>query len=187
MVFNWDVTADYSYASTQVNLPENVAKNIIEWGKKNIPDSKLYEDPEDDSMGREDTIHCTVLYGLVDEDPDPVRKILQGESPIKATLGKISLFENEDYDVVKIDVKSKDLHRIHNKLKDNLENEDKFPEYQPHITIAYVNPGEGKTYSGSDEFEGIELNFNKIRFSSKTEEITWIRLGSIAARLNWRI
>jgi 2'-5' RNA ligase len=187
MKFDWTILADYSYASTQVNLPEAEAQRIIEWGKENIPDDELYEDPEDDTMGREDTVHCTVLYGLVDQDPEPVRELLSGTGTIKATLGKISLFEQDDYDVVKIAVKSPDLHRLHKKLSDNLENENSFPEYTPHVTIAYVKPGSGKPFAGSTEFENTELSFSKVRFSTKTEEVTWIALGSVAAQLNWRV
>jgi 2'-5' RNA ligase len=180
------LVADYSYASTQVNFPEAVAKRVIEWGNDRIPDSKIHEDPDDDSMGREDTVHCTLLYGLVDQDPEPVRELLAGEGVIKATLGKISLFENDEFDVVKIEVKSPDLHRLHEKIS-VLENENKFPEYEPHVTIAYVKPGSGSLYSGSTEFEGIEATFDKVRFSTKTEDEHWISLGSIAARLNWRV
>ena len=181
------VEADYSYASTQVNFPDAVADRIIEWGNKNIPDDKLYEDPDDDTMGREYTVHCTLLYGLVSEDPEPVRELLTGEGNIKASLGKISLFEQDDYDVVKIDVKSPDLHRLHKKLESNLENENKFPEYEPHVTIAYVKPGYGSLYSGSTVFEGTSVSFDKVRFSTKSEDEHWISLGSIAARLNWRV
>ena len=181
------LVADYSYASTQVNFPESVAKRIIEWGKENIPDSKVYEDPDDDTMGREDTVHCTLLYGLVSEDPDPVREQLAGEGIIRATFGKITIFEQDDYDVVKIDVKSDDLHRLHNKLSDALENENKFPEYKPHVTIAYVKPGSGSLYSGSTVFEGTSVSFDKVRFSTPAEDEHWISLGSIAARLNWRV
>jgi 2'-5' RNA ligase len=181
------VVADYSYASTQVNLPEAEAKRIIAWGKENIPDSAVYEDPDDDTKGREDTVHCTLLYGLVDQDPEPVQELLEGEGTIKATLGKVSMFEQDDYDVVKIDIKSDDLHRLHKKLSDNLENENSFPEYKPHVTISYVKQGSGETYSGSTDFEGIELSFDRVRFSTKTEETHWIALGSIAASLNWRV
>jgi len=182
------IEADYSYASTQVNLPEDVSKKIIRWGKENIDDDDIKEDEEDDSMGREDTPHCTILYGIVDNNVEPVKNLLKYEKPIEAELGKISVFTGDEYDVVKIDVKSKDLHRLHKKLADNIENENKFPEYKPHVTIAYVSPGKGKKYSGSLEFEGIKLTFNKIRFSSKSEEVSYIYLTkNIASNLNWKV
>lgn len=181
------LVADYSYASTQVNFPESIAKRVIEWGNDRIPDSNIHEDPDDDSMGREDTVHCTVLYGLVDQDPEPVRELLAGERTVKATLGKITLFENDEFDVVKIDVKSPDLHRIHEQLS-VLENENKFPEYKPHVTIAYVKPGSGSLYSGVTEFEGTEVTFDTVVFSPSDGETTDIRLGAgIAARLNWSV
>lgn len=189
MKLSWEtIEADYSYASTQVNLPKEVGDKIISWGKKNIKDEDIYEDEEDDSKGREDMPHCTILYGLTSDNPEPVKKLLKEERPIKATLGKVSLFEQDDYDVVKINVKSPDLHRLHKKLSDNLNNENSFPTYKPHVTIAYVKPGKGKKYSGNKEFEGIELTFDTVRFSSKKEKETYIKLkNSIAAELSWNV
>ncbi len=186
-LFNWKIEGDYSYSSTQVNLKDPLSQEIMDWGQENIPDANLYTD--DDNMGREDTPHITVLYGIVTQKADEVIEVLAGEGPVTITLGKVSLFEkSDDYDVVKIDIESEDLSRLHKLLADNLENENDFPEYKPHITIAYVEQGSGKLYSGSSEFEGREVSFDQIRFSTKDEELTFIDLkGSIAASLNWRV
>ena len=35
----------YSFSSTQFNFPTVISKQIIEWGKKNIPQKNLYIDP----------------------------------------------------------------------------------------------------------------------------------------------
>ena len=186
-LFNWKIEGDYSYSSTQVNLKDPLSQEIMDWGQENIPDEDLYTD--DDNMGREDTPHITVLYGIVTQEADEVIEVLADEGPVKITLGKISLFENDDnYDVVKIDIESEDLARLNKLLADNLENENDFPEYKPHITIAYVEQGSGKLYSGSSEFEGREVSFDQIRFSTKDEESTFIDLtGIVAANLNWRV
>ncbi len=185
-LFNWKIEGDYSYSSTQVNVKDPLSQEIMDWGQENIPDADLYTD---DNMGREDTPHITVLYGIVTQEADEVIEVLAEEGPAKATLGKISLFENsDDYDVVKIDIESEDLSRLNKLLADNLENENDFPEYKPHITIAYVEQGSGKLYSGSSEFEGREVSFDQIRFSTKDEESTFIDLtGIVAANLNWRV
>lgn len=186
MRLNWnDITADYDYASTQVNLSSDIAKRIMDWGKENIPDEEVAD--EDDTKGREDNPHITILYGIVNNDPQQVIDLLQGKTQATATLGKISFFENDDYDVVKISVESEDLAAFQKILWDGVEHESDYPEYEPHVTISYVEKGTGKKYSGSDEFEGTELTFDKIRFSTKDETTTWISLtDSIAARLNWR-
>jgi len=182
---HWKVESDYSYSSTQVNIADDLARRIISWGDENIADEDIYTGEE--NMGREDTPHITVLYGIVSNEPDETTELLEETSPVEATLGKVSLFENsDDYDVVKIEVDSEDLSKLHKLLSDNLENESTFPEYKPHVTVAYVNKGSGKLYSGSDEFEGTKLFFDKVRFSSADEEITMIALKrNVAAELNW--
>lgn len=185
-LFNWDITADYDYASTQVNLPGDIAKRIMDWGKENIPDEKVYDTDED--KGRDDDPHITILYGIVEDDPQQVIDLFQGKPPVTATLGKVSFFENDDYDVVKISVESEDLASFQKSLWDGVEHESDYPEYKPHVTIAYVKPGSGSLYSGVTEFEGTEVTFDTIVFSPSDGETTDIRLGvGIAARLNWSV
>lgn len=181
----WRVESDYDLSSTQVNLAPDLARRIISWGKSKIPDEDLYTD---DDMGREDNPHITILYGIVARKPDEVQDLLLNEKgPVKAKLGKVSLFENSaNYDVVKINVESEDLARLHSKISDNIKNESDFPEYKPHVTIAYVARGSGNLYSGSDVFEGTEMSFDEVVFSSPDGEKTLIYLKrSIAATLNW--
>jgi len=183
----WKIEGDYSYSSTQVNLAGDLSKRIMAWGKENIPDEDIYTGEED--MGREDTPHITVLFGIVAQEPDEVIELLSSEGSVKAKLGNVSLFKHsDDYDVVKIGVESKDLARLNKLLSDNLENENKFPDYKPHITIAYVKKGTGNKCSGSSEFEGQEVIFDQIRFSTKEGELTFIALqDSIAASMNWEV
>jgi 2'-5' RNA ligase len=186
MRFNWRITADYDYASTQVNLSDDIAKRIMDWGKENIPDEEVSD--EDDTQGREDNPHITILYGIVDNAPQQVIDLLQGKPQATATLGKVSLFENDDYDVVKISVESEDLAEFQKIIWDGVEHESDYPEYKPHVTIAYVKPGSGSLYSGATDFEGTEVTFDTIVFSPSDGETTDIRLGvGIAARLNWSV
>jgi 2'-5' RNA ligase len=179
------VQADYDYASTQVNLDADVAKKMMDWGKENIPDDDLYD--EDGTQGREDKPHITILYGLVEDDPQPVIDLLQGKSAPKATLGKVSLFSKDEYDVVKVEVTSDDLAAFQKILWDGIEHESDYPEYKPHITIAYVQSGSGSQHSGATDFEGTELTFDTVIFSPSDDdaERTSISLKGIAASLHW--
>jgi 2'-5' RNA ligase len=184
--FSWtSVQADYDYASTQVNLDAATAKKLMDWGKENIPDDDLYD--EDGTQGREDKPHITILYGLVEDDPQPVIDLLQGKSAPKATLGKVSLFSKDEYDVVKVEVKSEDLAAFQKILWDGVEHESDYPDYKPHATIAYVQPGSGSRHSGSTDFEGMELTFDTVIFSPSDDdaERTSIPLKGIAASLHW--
>ncbi len=150
---------DYDSSSTQVNLPKELADKVREFGKR-IPDSALAD------KGREDQPHITVKYGLKGSRAGEVRKILEGAGPISAKLGKVSLFTtNPDFDVVKIEVISDDLQKLHQQIADAVPNEEKFPEYNPHVTVAYVKKGEGAKYAGYRGFVGQQLTFDKVQFS----------------------
>jgi hypothetical protein len=76
-------------------------------------------------------------------------------------LYNASLFENDDYDVLKFDVKQKMvddegeiyydkkedvLYDINKELTDNFPFTTNFPDYHPHCTIGYLKKGEGKKY-----------------------------------------
>lgn len=159
------------YSSTQVQLPENVGKRMKEASAR-IPDADLAED------GREEDPHVTVKYGLHGEDAEEVRKLLAGEGPIRVKLGKSSLFENDDADVLKVDVESEDLRLLNAKIA-ALPNSDKHPDYKPHATIAYLKPGSGKKYAGKPVpgVSGKEVVIDRLTFSGKNGEKVEIPLG----------
>ena len=167
---------NYDYASTQVNLPEGVAANVLKESKK-IADEDLADD------GRETEPHVTVLYGLHGEDPESVRKLLADEPPVRVTLGKTSIFPDDGErgsDVVKIDVESEDLARLNKKLADALPHTITHPGYKPHVTLAYVKPGKGKKYAGANDLEGQEIVIDRVVFSDRAGKQTVIRLGGKA-------
>jgi len=144
---------------TAVRLDSSMSKKIQEWGKENIPSEELADD------GREDDIHITVLYGICTHNEEIVKTLLKTEKPIKATLGKIGCFINNDgFDVVIIKIDSPDLEELHRKIKESLNVELTHDSYKPHCTIAYVKKGEAKKYAGQDVFCGKKITFNKIIF-----------------------
>jgi diguanylate cyclase (GGDEF)-like protein len=131
------------------------------------------------SYRREENPHITVKYGLHTTDADEVRKILANEKPFSVKLGKVSIFPasgDTAYDVVKADVESPELHRINKLIADNTKVTDTFPEYKPHVTLAYVKKGEGQKYVGRTDLEGKELRFDAITFSGKDGKIVQIPL-----------
>jgi 2'-5' RNA ligase len=87
--------------------------------------------------------------------------------PVTYTLTGLSLFENEEYDVLKCSVDSESLHAL-NKQARELEHTNNYPDYIPHLTIAYLNPGEGKKYlkMKSPIFDK-ELKSDRFIFSDK--------------------
>jgi 2'-5' RNA ligase len=168
----------YDFSSSQVDLPPEIARRVIKWGKENIPDDQLKVD-EDGGKGRENEIHVTVLYGLHDATPYKVERAIKDVKPFKIELGTTSVFtNNDDFDVVKIDVISPELHRINKILRDNCEYTNNYPDYKPHVTVAYVQKGKGWQHGRKDDFFGVKWTADEIIFSSKTGKKSRIVLGA---------
>jgi len=121
-----------------------------------IPDDIIHP------QGREDEMHITVLYGLTGEDVQPVAEQLHGTEYAHATLGPIRVFSNPKYDVVHVSVNSNCLRKMHWKIRNNVPCDVTFPDYNPHITLAYLEPGMGKRYDGAKIFDGEEIVFKRV-------------------------
>ena len=146
---------------------------------------KIEEDDiySEDGHGLESEPHCTLLYGLHDEEIededvfDIVMKELD-DNKIKLTLFNASLFEN-DYDVLKFDVKQniegeddKDystdndvLYDINKALTKDFPFTTDFPDYHSHCTVGYLNKGSGKKYVKEFKDQEYEVTPKKIVYS----------------------
>lgn len=162
------VGVSYSYSSTQIDIAEADAVPFNAFGAT-IPDEHLYigEGEKDGKYGRENETHVTVLYGIMGNDATLLGPILAGFGPVKVTLGEVSAFENADkpYDVLKVDVISDDLHRLHELIRHSCECNVMWPTYSPHLTIAYLKKSYAKQYVGDKRFMGKEFTFNSLTFS----------------------
>ena len=167
---------DYDFSSTQFDIPKNIAAELKAWTKENVDVDDIYVSEE--TPGLEDEIHVTVKFGLHTEDPEVVRKVVEGFGSFDITLGKVSRFANPDkpFDVVKVEVQGDDLHELNSLISDKLENTDSFPEYKPHITLAYVKKGTNRELSGGDILSDKKIRVNEITFSAKNGEKTKITL-----------
>lgn len=143
----------YKNSTTQINIPENIAGHMLEWGKLNIPEEDLYFD-EKGGCGREKEPHITVKYGVPMATPsEELRAIVHSFRPFSVQLGGVSLFENELFDVVKLDVISDQLHEMNRQISEAFPVESKFKDYIPHATIAYVKKGRGRALMTRDIFK----------------------------------
>lgn len=141
--------------------------DIKKWDiiKKIINPDDVYNE---EGYGVESKPHVTVLYGFDDEvNGDEVIKSVKEVidiDEIEVETNKISIFENDKFDVVKLDINSEKLHELNEKLSEEFPNKKTFPVYHPHMTIAYVKPGTGKKYV--KEFKkNIKLNPSKYVYS----------------------
>ncbi len=152
----------YSYSCAMVLFPSNLLK---EYQKKINPED-VY-DTEEEKYGLEDEPHITILYGLHTTSITEVQKALQtaGLTSVKVKLKETSLFENEKFDVLKISVESPDLFKLNKALRSELEYTSDFPDYKPHLTIAYLKKGRGKKYAGDNYFAGKVYDIESWKFS----------------------
>ncbi|HUW43145.1 MAG TPA: 2'-5' RNA ligase family protein, partial [Thermoplasmata archaeon] len=93
--------------------------------------------------GIEKDPHVTVLFGLHTDDHLDVMPFIRGTT-IK--LKDLSIFETDDGDVLKVDVESEGLTDMNRKLREELEYTNKYDDYKPHVTIAYLKTGKGNEY-----------------------------------------
>lgn len=133
----------------------------------------------DDIEELEDWPHITVLYGLHTADPQEVAYVVEGSREMLATCGMLSLFETDNFDVLKIDVQSEDLNLMHAALKE-LPHTLTHDKYSPHITIAYLRKGTGKAYLTDDFMDGFAhtVKLDTLIFSTPDKEKSAIELVS---------
>lgn len=119
------------------------------WSKllSKIDNKDLYLGPDEGSTyGKEDNPHVTLLYGLKlsVKNKDVEEVISKFELP-EFSLHNPSLFEKDEYDVLKFDVKGKSLHKFNKALRE-LPYENDYPDYHPHCTIAYLKKNTAQKY-----------------------------------------
>jgi hypothetical protein len=161
------------YGCLMAMVSETHCPHIIKFGKTVIPPEILYTKPDDDSYGYDNEPHVTIKYGF---EPDLSRndlaQLLRGLKPFNIILNAISQFNNSEYDVIKFNAESPILRELRNKV-DGYPNKDKYPDYKPHMTMAYVKPGSFKT---TKDGLNIILPVNKIKYSGKNGKIIYINL-----------
>ena len=161
----------FEYSCLMAEMPHEVADKTKEWGKQNIPDEWLFDgDKAGPEAQRPDKIHVSVKYGMVVESITEVKEFLDkqreaGIVPVKCRLGEISKFANEDKDVIKIEVISEDLKKLHKAIGERFANYEEFDEFEAHVTVAYCNPGKADKLIGTKIFGDKEFTLDEFVFS----------------------
>lgn len=121
-----------------------------------IKKNHLYEP---DTHGLEKEPHVTVKYGLHEKNHKKVLDFVKEEPPIQVKLKKISLFENEEFDVLKIDISGRSLFNLNKKICKEFNYTDRFKVYHPHTTIAYLKSGLGQDYLHLNDSDMLKEEF----------------------------
>lgn len=89
-------------------------------------------------------IHITVAFGInIQTDINLIKEIVRNR-PSYFQITELSLFENENFDIIKFDVMSSDLRILNHIIKSKMEVKSTFYNYHPHLTVAYVPKGMGR-------------------------------------------
>ena len=138
----------YEYGCVMLYFEPN--NEIVEFQKRISPED-LYTEDANGGYGLETEPHCTLLYGLHEEvELEDVENTLSNSVFGYCRIHNPSLFENEKFDVLKFDVGY--AHRggafLHNanRMLTTLPHTTSYPDYHPHMTVAYLKPGMGKKY-----------------------------------------
>lgn len=156
----------YEYGCLMVYL------NLPYWDQflSKIQPGDLYQ-TDNDRYGLETEPHCTILYGIhSDVNDEDVFKLFDGikKSDFDLSIDGIDCFYNKDYDVLKMNVKSEKLNEL-NSLAKSLPHTSHFQDYKPHLTLAYLQKGEGRKYI--DPTFMMEINsIDKIVYSKPSGE-----------------
>ena len=153
----------YKYGCVMIDVPVGNWDEITSW----IDPDDIYEGDGDSTYGIQRRPHLTLLYGLHKEvSLDDVKSVFADfDGDINIEVNGIDIFENDKFDVVKFNVNPQgSLQYLFNKLSE-LPNSNEYPEYKPHLTIAYVKKGMGKKYIKPDYHYNVK-NIDKVTYST---------------------
>lgn len=161
----------YKYGCVLCPLPEAAAAAVRGFAES-IPLEHLGAD------GVEMEPHVTVLYGLVDAQAGDVVKSVRRMGAPTVVVGQTIAFDSKEGVVpLVLEVQSEQLHAMNAKLRGAFAHVMTYPEYRPHITLAYVREEFADLYTGSSELHdlAIELDSAKINLPGQERVIVPLR------------
>ena len=109
-----------------------------------------------------------IIFGIhsTENNRKEIIEKIKKYKPIKLKISDIGMFDTDKYDVLKLDVKpTEELLKYRDDLINNTTNTQTYPDYHPHMTLAYVKKGTAKKYLKKIKFDFDEFEFNTIIYS----------------------
>jgi len=185
---NDDVSKSFSYEDYQPVVKAEIPKgclmfypdiDINDWvnGIRKLVPNHIVEEYEFEP-------HLTVLYGFDDSKMNTGRlKFVVNEflkdNAISIQADRIGVFSNEQ-DIIKINVEdlNGNLTRLNRLIKDQFDYENDYPDYKPHITVAYSQKGSGAYLDGAlidlKDYGLKDLNSGIMKYSDSRKNKTMI-------------
>lgn len=166
----------YQYGCVMLPLNDDISAIVKYWAKKNIDQDNLYINVEEGIDGLEDFPHITAKYGIINDEFKHISDLIEGYGNIDVQLNKVELFtQNPKFDVLKITITGDKLQKLHDILSESNDG-DKFPDYKPHLTLAYLKKGTGESLVDNDFFDQLTDNIDQVLLTDANGEDHYIDL-----------
>lgn len=172
----------YEYGSTQHTLePTSRAAVAVDYFRDSIPDNELAGKGKDI-----DGNHVTLRYGIQGNDLEGIRNFLAQQRPFLAKLGDLEVFPPSKHSdgaaVVVAKVESPQLHTLNDAIQKHGDfAPSNFPDYQPHVTIAYIKPEFADKYKGVQMRKDATFRVGSIDITDRAGNKETVQLGKPAA------
>jgi len=145
------------YASVPVTFDE--AKKWTDQIKPEDLDSQPGKNPIE-------TRHHVTLHVMLPNRPsDALVKQIAAYAPFRIELDQVGVFENKTNDVLHVKVLvNKQLKQLHELLIHEYKIPWNHPTYTPHLTLAFLKPGQGKHYTTLFTPRAVEMMAKTVEF-----------------------
>ena len=165
----------HDYQSVQLKMPKEITEAVRRF-QSGISNMSL----NIKEGGLEDRPHVTILYGLEGRRVEDIKKIFEEFGPITVWLGKVKAFlaseTRKPADVIYVEVIGREIDMLHLLVSAHLPSVSTNPFFRPHMTLAFLNPGDATEYVENNRFEGMNAVVESIEFSDVNENIKNIKL-----------
>lgn len=159
---------DKSYIIAE--LPESLSDEIISWCYDQVVDSSLYQN--EDQYGRVHDVHVTILSNIKKQSTKNIKQSIEELGFFFCNLGEIKTFtSNSKFDVLYIEITDEEIKRANKKLSSQIEFDDFYSFYIPHVTICYMEKGMGEKFLGNKYFNGKGFHVRELIYSSPENQI----------------